>query len=239
MDDVWMSWWLPLVAGPFVGSFLGVLIRRLPAGRDVVRARSACEACGRILRAWELIPVLSFVLLRGRCARCGGHIGWFHPAVELAALAVAGWAVLVLDEPAFVWAACVLGWGLLALAWIDWETFLLPDILTLPLLAAGLGAAWVLEPWLLTDRAVAAGLGWALFEAVAWAYRRLTGREGLGGGDAKLMAVCGAWLGLENLPWVMAGGAVLGIGLAIIRGRTSPVPFGPPLALAAWLLRTL
>jgi leader peptidase (prepilin peptidase)/N-methyltransferase len=113
--------WLPIIVAPFIGSFLGVLIRRLPAGEPVAMARSACAACGRRLGARDLVPLVSFLLLRGRCRICGAPIGWFHPAIELAALGVALWAALTQDAPGLVWASCVLGWTLLALGWIDVE----------------------------------------------------------------------------------------------------------------------
>ncbi len=230
---------IPILAAPFIGSFLGVLIRRLPEGRPVALARSACPACGVALAAQDLVPLLSYAALRGRCRRCGAAIGRFHPAIELAAMAVAGWAAWA--DPDRVWADCLLGWGLLALAWIDWEHFRLPDALNLPLIPAGLLAAWIEDPDALLDRALAAVLGYALFRGVAWSYRRLRGREGLGQGDAKLLAVAGAWLGIAGLPDVLLIAALSGIGLAFTRGRQAlagaPIPFGPALALGIWLVR--
>ena len=171
-DGLW-----PLLAAPFAGSVLGVLVRRLPAGRPVGLARSACEACGRRLPAWELVPLVSFVALRGRCAGCRAPIAPFHCWIELAALAVAAWVVAV---SAFVWADCVLGWSLLALAWIDWEHCRLPDALTLPLILLGLGEAWWWEPWALPDRAIGAAAGYMLFRLVAAAYHAWRGGRGWG-----------------------------------------------------------
>ena len=230
---------MPLLFAPFVGSFLGVLVRRLPLGRPVVLDRSRCEGCGAPLAARDLVPLASYAALRGRCRRCGRAIGRFHPAIELAALAVAAWAVWA--DPDAAWPDCVLGWGLLALAWIDWDHMRLPDALTLPLIPAGLAAAWWQDPGLATDHAVAAAAGYLLFRGVAWAYRRLRGREGLGQGDAKLLAVAGAWVGVAGLPWVLLGGALLGLLIAAARGRRAlagaPIPFGPPLALALWVVR--
>lgn len=235
-----------LLAAPFIGSFLGVLIRRLPAGRGVVLGRSACEGCGTPLGPVDLVPLASYVALRGRCRHCGAAIGGFHPAVELAALAVAASAVAAgLAGPALL-AACVLGWTLLALAWIDVRTWLLPDVLTLPLLLAGLAAAAAWAPWTLADRAAAAAFGWFGLMAVAAAYRRLRGRDGLGGGDAKLLGAGGAWLGTAMLPWTLLLAALLGLAWAaagVLRGRrldaATAVPFGPALALAIWLLALL
>ncbi len=230
--------WLPLLAAPFIGSLVGVLVRRLPDQRPVLVARSACDACGRALAPWDLVPLLSFAVLRGRCRSCMARIGWFHPAIEAAALLVAVWASLA--DPAQVWVNCALGWTLLALGWIDWERMRLPDALTLPLLLAGLGVAWSEDAALASGHALAAATGYLLFRGVALAYRRLRGRDGLGAGDAKLLAAAGAWVGLDGLPAVMLVGAALGIGLALVRpGVTmaTRVPFGPALALALWLVR--
>ncbi|MDR3529059.1 MAG: prepilin peptidase [Rhodopila sp.] len=236
------AWLLPILAAPFVGSFLGVLIVRLPDRTPIVLARSACPHCGTRLSAIDLIPLASFLLLRGRCRHCRHPIGLFHPMVELAAVAVALWTALAVPDPGRIWAGCGLGWTLLTLAWIDWTRFLLPDVLTLPLLLAGLALTSVWEPEALTDRCLAAVLAYSSFQGVAVVYRRLRGRDGLGGGDAKLIAAAGAWCGLAALPFVVLASAVLGLlaalGLALAgRDMTSrtPIPFGPCIALAFWL----
>jgi leader peptidase (prepilin peptidase)/N-methyltransferase len=234
----------PLLFAPFAGSFLGVLIMRLPGGSLLARRRSACEQCGTALAARDLVPILSYLLLRGRCRHCGGRIGAFHLWVELAAVAVAASACLVAVDPAWLWADCLLGWGLLALAWIDANTRLLPDALNLPLLAIGLAATAWLAPEDAGDHALAAAVGVSFFLAVAATYRRLRGRDGLGMGDAKLMGVAGAWVGLAALPWVVFAAAVLGLLAAGVWqlgggrvGRTTAIPFGPFLALAIWAIR--
>jgi leader peptidase (prepilin peptidase)/N-methyltransferase len=238
------AWWEPLLAAPFVGSFLGVLIRRLPARRPVVFARSCCEACGAALASRDLVPVASYLALRGRCRMCRAPISGFHLQVELAAVAVVLIAAAVdpAAAAAAAWWDCGLGWTLLALAWIDAMWMLLPDALTLPLLLAGLAAAWP-DTAALTDRAAGAAAGYLAFRAVAYGYRRLRGRVGLGAGDAKLLAAGGAWLGLGLLPALILGGALAGLAFALLaaaRGRrltaASAVPFGPGLALALWLL---
>lgn len=249
------GWAGPLLAAPFVGSFLGVLIRRLPRGEPVALARSRCERCGRALGSSELVPLLSYIALGGRCRTCRGRIGAFHPAVELAALAVALWAVLAAPDPAAhpaaLWADCALGWTLLALAWIDWEHMRLPDALTLPLVPVGLLATLWLgpgpDPDGATDHALAATLGYAGFRAVELLYRRLRGRDGLGQGDAKLAAAAGAWVGLDGLGPVVLIAALAGLATGLLRamrrpgtlGDTlgAPVPFGPCLALATWVVR--
>ena len=130
------DWLLPVLASPFIGSFLGVVIQRLPAGDDLVASRSRCNACQRNLGVADLIPILSYLAARGRCRHCGTPIGRFHLWIELAALLVAVWAA-TLDEGLRLWADCVLGWTLLAAAWIDARHMILPDVLTLPLVLAG------------------------------------------------------------------------------------------------------
>jgi leader peptidase (prepilin peptidase)/N-methyltransferase len=233
--------WSLLLLAPFIGSFLGVVIRRLPEGRPVAWARSDCESCGARLTARDLVPLISWLMTRGRCRHCGDALGWFYPGVELAALAVAVVA-LVADGQEQAWLDCLLGWWLLTLGWIDLRTWLLPDLLTLPLLVLGLVVCIAFDPEDLADRAAAAAIGYLVLRAVAWAYQRYRGREGLGQGDAKLFAAAGAWLGLAALPQVILLAAVaalvtaaaLGLAGTRLRARTA-LPFGPFLGLATWL----
>lgn len=234
-------WFWPLLAAPFVGSLLGVLIRRLPAERPVVLARSACEACGAVLDARDLVPLASYAMLRGRCRRCRTPIAPFHWHIEVAALAVPLSALACGIEGDALWAVSGAGWVLLALAWIDAEWMLLPDALTLPLLLAGLAATWWFDADAVPDHAAAAGLGWFALWAIAAVYRRLRAREGLGAGDAKLLGAVGAWVGVAGLADVLLGAALAGLGwagLLWLRGRTmsatTALPFGPFLALAGW-----
>ena len=235
-----MDWLWPVLAAPFAGSLLGVLVRRLPAGRPVLWDRSVCESCGRPLGPADLVPLASYLALHGRCRQCGARISPFHPVIELAALAVALSAVLFDAETGRIWAGCALGWTLLALAWIDAEHLSLPDVLTLPLVVAGLLATWLLDPAMLADHALGAAAGWLALWAVAAGYRRARGREGLGQGDAKLLAAGGAWLGWEALPWVVLLAALGGLAWALTRrghlSATTVLPFGPCLAAAIWLL---
>jgi leader peptidase (prepilin peptidase)/N-methyltransferase len=243
IDSSVPKWFWPLLVAPFVGSFLGVLIVRLPARMPVAMARSGCPHCGTRLGALDLVPLISFLVLRGRCRHCRAPIGMFHPAVELAALAVAIWVVLGDDDPGRIWVGCALGWTLLTLAWIDWTDLVLPDVLTLPLLLAGLAVTLARDPDELIDHCLAAIVAYLSFAALAVAYRRLRGRDGLGGGDSKLIAAAGAWCGLAALPLVVLGSAVLGLlaalGLALA-GRTmtstTRIPFGPCITLAFWLV---
>ncbi|RJF80807.1 prepilin peptidase [Oleomonas cavernae] len=179
---------------PFIGSFLSVLAVRLPEGRGVVAGRSACPACGAALRARDLVPVLSFAVLRGRCRDCGGAISPLYPALELGALGLALWSLAAVPGP-IVWWSCLLGWALLALAAIDLRCWRLPDVLTLPLGAAGLVFAELMLPGRLGEQLIGAVAGFGLIFAVDLVYQHWRGRIGLGRGDAKLLAAGGAWVG--------------------------------------------
>ncbi len=235
------AWLLSLLAAPFAGSFLCVLILRLPAARPVAWARSACDVCGTPLGIRDMVPLVSYLVLRGRCRHCQAAIDPIHPAVELAAVAVALAAALVEPDPAQLWLDCALGWTLLALAWIDWQSMRLPDVLTLPLLLAGLVVTVLWQPQDVLDHATAAITAYLALRGLALAYRRLRGREGLGAGDAKLLAAAGAWLGLAPLPWVVLLAASAGLVAALVwmaAGRRidagTALPFGPWLAAAIW-----
>lgn len=234
--------WGALLSAPFVGSFLGVVVRRLPEGRPIAWVRSRCEYCGAVLRASDLVPLCSWLVGGGRCRYCGHPLGWFYPAIEFSAFVVA-LAALAAEGGEKVWLDCLFGWWLLALGWIDVRRWLLPDALTLPLIIVGLAATLAFDPEQLTDRALGAALGYLSLRAVALLYRRLRGREGLGQGDAKLLAASGAWLGATALPQVILGAALSALftaaclRLAGVRlGASSALPFGPFLALATWLI---
>lgn len=225
---------------PAIGSFLGVVIRRLPEGRAIVWSHSQCEFCHAALRASDLVPVLSWLASMGRCRHCGRVLGWFYPCVELAALAIAIIAVAIDGMPRAL-LDCMLGWSLLTLAWIDLRCWLLPDVLTLPLIVAGLVAALPGAPAGLIDRALGAALGYLLLKGVAVAYRQLRKAEGLGGGDAKLLAAAGAWVGATALPQVILGAALCALAVAgmlrlggVRLGPRSALPFGPFIAVASW-----
>jgi leader peptidase (prepilin peptidase)/N-methyltransferase len=244
-----MSWGivLPLVTAPIVGSFLGVIIDRLPAGESIVRGRSHCPHCRTTLTPRDLIPFLSWIASRGACRHCGASLGLFYPAVEGASLLVALSIVATVPrtDVAVIAFSLVLGWTLLALAWIDARHLLLPDALTLPLLAMGFIATEVIAPDDLIPRAIGALCGYLALTVVAMTYRRLRGRSGLGAGDAKLMAVAGAWLGWQALPTVLLVASVVTLlvylGGMLTRGPSrgtwsDKVPFGPGLAAAIWLV---
>ena len=219
-----------------------------PERYDLVHPRSACPQCGAAIRAHQNIPVVSWLVLGGRCASCRRPIPVRYPLVEL------GTAVL---SAAVVWrygwewqsvAALLVTWSLVALAAIDLDHLLLPDAITLPLLWAGLLAsvAWSpgpalsipVDPW---SSILGAAAGYLVLWSVYWAFKLLTGREGMGYGDFKLLAALGAWMGWQVLPLVLLLSALAGavIGLAMIvfrgRGRDVPIPFGPYLAAAGWI----
>jgi leader peptidase (prepilin peptidase)/N-methyltransferase len=253
--------------GLLVGSFLNVVILRLPprlmhgwraeareilelpdAGAtaapppDLVRRRSHCPACGHQLAWWENIPIASYVWLRGRCRACRTRISPQYPAVEaltglLSVLVVARFGPGV--EGAL---ALVFTWILIAASGIDLRTTLLPDQLTLPLLWIGLVAAAVAHPFVGPAEAIlgAAG-GYLALWTVYWGFKLLTGKEGMGYGDFKLLAALGAFCGWQGLlPIVLFSaliGAIVGSAWLAIKGRdrATPIPFGPYLAGAGWV----
>ena len=234
------------VLGAVIGSFLGAVLVRWPRDERVTAGRSQCDSCGVRLGVGALVPVLSFALQRGRCRTCGAHIPRAHLVMELAATAIgATCAGLFPAAPALALVGAALGWVLLLLAALDFTQFWLPDRLTLPLGLGGLGAASLgLGP----DggiQAAAIGLvaGYGALALVGWSYRRLRGRDGLGGGDPKLFGAIGAWLGWAALPQVLLAAAGLGLGavaVLVLAGRkpaaTTPLPLGTLLAAAAWPL---
>lgn len=227
--------WL-LIAAPSMGSFLGTLALRLPAGEPVAVARSRCPACGHALGATELVPLLSWIAQRGRCRHCDSPIAAFYPGMELAALGVAAWAASETAGSVLL-VTCVLGWTLLVLAVIDRRCFLLPDVLTLPLLGAGLIVTLWLDPMALGTHALAAAGCWAGFAALGLSYRWLRGRDGLGLGDAKLLAAGAAWIGAEAIPVALLIACALGLAeVMVLRLRTGQWPGGSePIAFGGWL----
>lgn len=261
--------WVTIAAliGLLMGSFLNVVINRLPVMMerawqrecrallaaegtaaetskeepfDLVRPRSHCPACGAPVRAWQNIPVISWLWLRGRCAACRGPISWQYPAVELAAGLLAGLAAWQFGPTLWGLAVIVFSWMLLAAAVIDLKTQLLPDVFTLPLLWLGLLLPIFLPDHhvSLQDAVLGATFGYLALWSVYWLFRLLTGKEGMGFGDFKLLAALGAWLGWQMLPLVILlsalAGSVIGIAmiLALRHDRRVPIPFGPYLAIA-------
>ena len=250
-----------LLLGLVAGSFINVVVSRLPrmlettwrtecreileqahegepARFDLVRPRSACPACGRRIPAHEIIPVVSYVMLRGRCSACRWRIPIRYPIVEIGGALVAVAAAVHFGVGVAVAGACLLGWGLLALSAIDIETRLLPDSITIPLLWSGLAFNLLDTFARLGDGVIGAMAGYATLWSVYHGFRLLTGRLGMGYGDFKLLALLGAWLGWQALPTILIiaslAGVIAGITL-IARGQASrdtALPFGPYLAAA-------
>ncbi len=259
------------VLGLLVGSFLNVVIHRVPvmlerswrrealaldgkeqepeAPYDLVRPRSACPSCKAPITALQNIPVISWLLLKGRCANCHIRISARYPLVELFTALL---SAVVAWQFGFSWstvAGLVLTWFLVALAFIDIDTQLLPDNLTLPLLWLGLLMALLLPriagtrlPVDLRSAVIGAIAGYIALWSVYHLFRLLTGKEGMGYGDFKLLAALGAWLGWQMLLPIVIGaagvGAVVGIAAILLRRREAGIPmaFGPYLAAAGWLM---
>ncbi|QKG01215.1 prepilin peptidase [Aeromonas hydrophila] len=261
----WLYFSLVFLFSLMIGSFLNVVIHRLPIMLErewraeylsyfnpetqpqqeerynLMVPRSACPHCGHAITAMENIPLLSWLWLKGRCRECQAPISARYPLVELltallslvvAATFPPGWALL---------AALLLTWVLVALTFIDLDKMLLPDQLTLPLLWGGLlfNLAGGFVP--LADAVIGAMAGYLVLWSLYWAFKLLTGKEGMGYGDFKLLAALGAWLGWQALPIVLLlsslVGAFIGIGLILLRNHhpNKPIPFGPYLAIAGWI----
>jgi leader peptidase (prepilin peptidase) / N-methyltransferase len=236
------DWLAPVLAAPFIGSFLGAVVVRLPAGRSIAAGRSSCDHCGHALGFFDLIPIVSWLALRRRCRYCGASLSLFYPAIELGALLIAAWAATVATGT-MLWITCLLGWCLIALAATDWRDGILPDALTLPLIPSGLLAAFLADPASVADHAWGAVAGFASFALVRWLYRVWRHREGLGCGDVKLLAAAGAFVSWEGLASVVLIGAVTALGLALASaglGRRlaldQRMAFGPSLCLGIWLV---
>ena len=236
---------LPLLLALFgliVGSFIAAVSVRLPRDEGFVSGRSRCMSCERPLKAWHLVPVVSWLALRGRCGHCGARIAWRYPVIETAAALIGVWAALHGSSWLLVGATAVLGWQLLLIVIIDGENFWLPDGLTLPLIATGLAASWLigLEP--LINAAIGAGAGFATLWLIGWLYKRVRGRDGLGGGDPFLFAGAGAWVGWMGLPSVLLWASAAGFSVVAARllmrkavAGTDRLPMGVFLAVGIWM----
>jgi leader peptidase (prepilin peptidase)/N-methyltransferase len=219
-----------------------------PERFDLIVPRSACPHCRAPITAWQNIPVISWLVLRGRCAACQAPISARYPVVELATGILSAWAAWHFGFGAAAACAVALTWALIALTGIDLDHQLLPDNITLPMLWAGLLAAVAIGPIEGSalpvsphEAIIGAAAGYLSLWLVFHAFRLITGKEGMGYGDFKLFAALGAWMGWKILPLIIllsAGtGAVLGIGMIVLRGRdrAAPIPFGPYLAAAGWI----
>lgn len=255
---------IALAVGLLLGSFLNVVVWRLPKMLDrewrrqahevlglppeapgpvynLMLPHSQCPHCAHRIRAWENIPLLSYVFLRGRCSNCAAPISKRYPLTELACGVL---CAFVAWHFGFGWPACmvlVLSWGLLAMSLIDAEHQLLPDLLVLPLLWLGLivNSFGLFVP--LQDALWGAIAGYMLLWSVFWLFKLITGKDGMGQGDFKLLAMLGAWGGWQIVPLTILlsslVGAILGVILLRLRDAkmSSPIPFGPYLAIAGWI----
>ena len=246
------------VFGLLMGSFLNVVIHRMPRMMEqewqrncadlrgetteappynLVRPGSSCPACGHTIRAWENIPLLSYLLLGGKCASCKARISLRYPLVEAATGLLAGLIAWHFGFSGTALAAMAFSFSLLALTFIDYDTQLLPDDITLPLLWLGLlvnlGHGFTDLP----SAVIGAVAGYLTLWTIYWMFKLVTGKEGMGYGDFKLLAAIGAWFGWQLLPAVLLLasliGSVIGIGMILLarHGRNTPIPFGPYLAL--------
>lgn len=258
-----LTWPLAFVLGATLGSFLNVVIVRLPVmlmrrwraealealeqpaeatpRYNLATPRSHCPGCGHFIAWHDNLPLVGWFKRRGRCAACGTSISAQYPLVELAS-AILAVAVIALHgiswQSLWLIGACL---TLLAGAVIDWRTQLLPDALNLPLLWAGLLYQWLFAPLMLESAVLGAVAGYLSLWSVYWLFKLATGKEGMGYGDFKLMAALGAWLGWQSLPLLLllsAGvGAIAGMTLIAMRRqeRNQAMPFGPYIALAGWI----
>jgi leader peptidase (prepilin peptidase)/N-methyltransferase len=258
----------PLLAGGYVffaalcvGSFLNVVIHRLPlmlerrwlaeaaeirgeaipasTRFDLMVPRSRCPHCGHQITALENIPVISWLALRGRCSSCKAGISPRYPLVELATALLSLLVFMLLGPSMKMLAALGLTWALIALAMIDFDTQLLPDDITLPLLWAGLliNLSGVFVP--LHAAVLGAIFGYLSLWSVYWLFKLATGREGMGYGDFKLLAALGAWMGWLSIPLVLlmssVVGSIIGLGYLVIRRESAPFAFGPYIAIAGFI----
>ena len=227
------------VLGAIIGSFVAALVIRWRDDRSVMHGRSACDSCGMTLGPAELVPLVSALVLRGRCRTCGTPIAPLHWRIELAAFAIGAVSGWVVAGPAAL-AGAVFGWLLLALGTLDLIAFWLPDRLTATLALAGAVTASWFDPAPL-DRAIGGAVGFGALWTIAALYRRVRGRDGMGGGDPKLFGAIGLWLGWQMLPAVLLIASMAGLGAAMathLRGRAvaadTALPFGTLLAIAAY-----
>lgn len=254
---------LAAILGLMVGSFINVVIHRLPKMMErswmaecaelrgephplaekltLAMPRSRCPHCGHGISAFENIPILSYLALRGRCSACRTRISPRYPIVEALSGLLSGYAIWRFGTSWAGMGALLFIWGMLTLSFIDFDTQLLPDSITLPLLWGGLLLNLDGTYADIKSAVVGAAAGYLSLWIVYWSFKLATGKEGMGHGDFKLLAALGAWLGWQMLPLIIMlsalVGASIGIALVVLRGRNSqqPLPFGPFLAAAGFV----
>ncbi|MCE9969669.1 A24 family peptidase [Aeromonas salmonicida] len=262
----WLYFSLVFLFSLMIGSFLNVVIHRLPIMLErewqaeyrsyfssdtpqpeaderynLMVPRSCCPHCNHPITTLENIPLLSWLWLKGRCRGCQAAISARYPLVELLTALLSVVVATTLTPGWGTLAALLLTWVLVALTFIDLDKMLLPDQLTLPLLWGGLLFNLLGGYVPLGDAVIGAMAGYLVLWSLYWAFKLLTGKEGMGYGDFKLLAALGAWLGWQALPIVLLlsslVGAIFGIGLILLRNhhQSKPIPFGPYLAIAGWI----
>jgi leader peptidase (prepilin peptidase)/N-methyltransferase len=241
------------ITGLVIGSFLNVCIYRLPRRESLAFPASHCPLCQHPIAWYDNVPVLAWLLwLRQRCRHCHQPVSWRYPLVELLAAVLTVMVLVVFGRTPESGFLILLGYALIVLTMIDLEHYILPDVITLGGLGTGLliavagellaGPAGWRAPfpgWL--DACLGAGIAYGGLRGFSWLFARISGRDGMGMGDVKLFALFGAWFGWQGLPFILFGSALAGTCVGVVwivvagRDRHLPIPFGPYLALAAWL----
>lgn len=238
---------LAALAGAAIGSFFGTALVRLPEGRSILAGRSACDTCEAPIAARDLVPLASWLVLRGKCRGCGAPIGVWQPVAETGGALIGGAAIL-LAPPGLAVPAMLLGWQLLLLALIDARHLWLPRSLTALLAASGAGLAiwrgWQaasLDP--LITAAVGGAIGFVMLWAVARGYRLVRGREGMGGGDPPLLGAIGLWVGPMGAIGTVIGASLIGLVAALVMllarrpvAADTALPLGTLMATAGWII---
>ena len=269
MNEFYLVLIYALVTGLMIGSFLNVVIHRLPIMlmRDwryqcdcliaeeegqpeptpttekfnLAYPPSRCPACGNKIKIWQNIPLLSYLLLKGKCGHCGTSISLRYPIVELVTGLLTFFCIYFFGLNMQGLSACLITWCLISLTMIDYDHTLLPDNITLPLLWGGLLINYFGVFTSLENAVIGAMVGYLILWSIYWGFKLLSGIEGMGYGDFKLLAALGAWLGWQYLPIVILLSSVVGalVGVILIasgqQNKNKPIPFGPYLAVAGWI----
>ena len=266
-QSIWLYFLLIAIFSLLVGSFLNVVIHRLPKMMEnnwktefydyfelenpdtnksnkpynLLIPRSACPHCGHQITAFENIPIISWLLLKGRCRSCKSSISFRYPLVEFITAVSSLFIALHFEPSLLLFGYLFLNWALIALLFIDLDKMLLPDQITIPLIWLGLIINLNSEAISVTDAFYGAIFGYMTLWSLYWIFKLITGKEGMGYGDFKLLAALGAWLGWQQLPLILIlssfVGAIFGIAMIFLDKdkKSKPIPFGPYLAIAGWI----
>ncbi len=233
--------WYVFFVGLCIGSFLNVCIHRLPKGKSIVRPPSACPVCGALIRWYDNIPVLSYLILRGRCRGCKAPISFRYPIVELMTglFAFLLWERFGASAPTLVYFLFIA--VLILITFIDLDHRIIPDVISLPGIPIGFAASFLLPQVTWIDSLIGIAAGGGSLLAIAVGYQLLTGKDGMGGGDIKLLAMIGALLGWQGVCFTIMASSFVGtvVGITVMlrsgKGMKMAVPFGPFLAIGAIL----